>query len=165
MSDWRGKVFPSTPSGNRQRKFSQNTIYSINLLVTNLFIMPTKVNKTNHIGIRATDAEKLDWELKAHAEGLKTSQLARNLLNNYSNDRRHKKRLTPSKVDKARSASLVRSAQSRQDLIRQVARIGNNLNQIARWANTHKGAAEATQVIASLAKIETSLLELKHCAN
>ncbi len=26
---------------------------------------------------------------------------------------------------------------------RQVARIGNNLNQLARWANTHKTAAEA----------------------
>ena len=152
MSDWRGKEFPSTPSGKSQRKFSQNTVYSINLLIKNLFIMPTKVNKTNHIGIRATDNEKLDWELKAHAEGLKTSQLARNLLNNYSNERRNKKRLASSEVDKARS---------RQDLIRQVARIGNNLNQIARWANTHKGAAEATQVIASLAKIETSLLELK----
>ena len=113
--------------------------------------MSPKVNKTNHIGIRATNAEKLNWELIAHAEGLKTSQLARLLLNNYSNSRGSNKR----------SASLVRGAQSRQDLIRQVARIGNNLNQIARWANTYKGAAEATQVIAGLARIESALLELR----
>ena len=112
--------------------------------------MSTKVNKTNHIGIRATDDEKLSWELKAHAEGLKVSQLARVLLNNYSN----------SSGSKSWSASLMGEARSRQELIRQVARIGNNLNQIARWANTYKGAAEATQVIAGLARIESALLEL-----
>ena len=120
--------------------------------------MSTKVNKTNHIGIRATDAEKLDWELIAHAEGLKTSQLARLLLNNYSSSRGSRSRSC--KVEAKRSASLVRGAQSWQELIQQVARIGNNLNQIARWANTYKGAAEATQVIASLARIESALLEL-----
>ena len=114
--------------------------------------MSTKVNKTNHIGIRATDNEKLDWELKAHTEGLKVSQLARRLLNNYSNSHGLGKRSRSCKV---------RDEQSRREFIRQVARIGNNLNQIARWANTYKGAAEATQVIASLARIESALLQLK----
>ena len=114
--------------------------------------MSTKVNKTNHIGIRATDAEKLDWELIAHAEGLKTSQLARYLLNNYSNGHGSNSRSASSKVGDFRS---------RQEFVRQVARIGNNLNQIARWANTYKSAAEATQVIASLARIESALLELR----
>ena len=42
--------------------------------------------------------------------------------------------------------------------IRQVARIGNNLNQLARWANTHKTAAEAITVIAHLVSFERSLL-------
>ena len=115
--------------------------------------MSTKVNKTNHIGIRATDSEKLDWELKAHSEGLKVSQLARHLLNNYSNKHGSSSRSASNKVGKVRS---------QRDLIRQVARIGNNLNQIARWANTYKGAAEATQVIASLARIESSLLQLSN---
>ena len=115
--------------------------------------MPNKVNKTNHIGIRATDSEKLDWELKAHSEGLKVSQLARGLLNNYSISHGSRTRSASNKVG---------SVRSRQELIRQVARIGNNLNQIARWANTYKGAAEATQVIASLARIESSLLELSN---
>ena len=115
--------------------------------------MPTKVNKTNHIGIRATDAEKLDWELIAHSEGLKVSQLARLLLNNYS---------IPHGSNSQSPSSKVGDFRSRRELIRQVARIGNNLNQIARWANTYKGAAEATQVIASLAKIESALLELSN---
>ena len=108
--------------------------------------MPTKVNKTNHIGIRATDDEKLNWELKAHSCGLKTSQLARYLLNKHSTGYASDKR-------------------SRQEFNLQVARIGNNLNQIARWANTYKDDAEAIQVIASLARIESSLLELKYRAD
>ena len=44
--------------------------------------------------------------------------------------------------------------------LRQVARIGNNLHQIARWANTHKGAAEAWEVIAHLLAIEREIGEL-----
>ncbi|MDJ0573326.1 MAG: MobC family plasmid mobilization relaxosome protein [Pleurocapsa sp. MO_192.B19] len=107
--------------------------------------MSKKSNKTNIVNIRVTNEEKLNWELFAHAEGMKTSQLARYLLNKYSTgyacDRR-----------------------SRQEFNRQVARIGNNLNQIARWANTYKGAAEATQVIASLKRIESALLALNHRA-
>ena len=42
--------------------------------------------------------------------------------------------------------------------IRQIARIGNNLNQLARWANTHRTAAEAVTVIAHLVSFERSLL-------
>ena len=42
----------------------------------------------------------------------------------------------------------------------QVARIGNNLNQLARWANTHASAAEAVSVIAHLVSFESSLLRL-----
>ena len=43
---------------------------------------------------------------------------------------------------------------------RQIARIGNNLNQLARWANTHKTAAEAVAVIANLVSFERSLLSV-----
>lgn len=43
---------------------------------------------------------------------------------------------------------------------RQLARIGNNLNQIARWANRHKSAADAVAVIAHLVAIERELRSL-----
>ena len=42
----------------------------------------------------------------------------------------------------------------------QVARIGNNLNQIACWANTHKGAVEAVEVIAHLIAIKRGFAAL-----
>ncbi|MBD5416344.1 MAG: plasmid mobilization relaxosome protein MobC [Desulfovibrio sp.] len=38
--------------------------------------------------------------------------------------------------------------------LRELARIGANINQLARWANTYKRAAEAVEVLAALADIE-----------
>ena len=43
---------------------------------------------------------------------------------------------------------------------RQVARIGSNLNQLARWANTYGEGAEAVEIIAHLVAIERAIAEL-----
>ena len=40
---------------------------------------------------------------------------------------------------------------------RELARIGSNLNQIARWANTYREAADALEVVAHLTAIERAL--------
>ena len=42
----------------------------------------------------------------------------------------------------------------------QIAKIGNNLNQIARWANTYKSTADAVEVVTHLVAIEQALLAL-----
>ena len=41
--------------------------------------------------------------------------------------------------------------------LRELARIGSNLNQIARWANTYKDSLEAVEVIAALVSLETQI--------
>ena len=41
--------------------------------------------------------------------------------------------------------------------LRELARIGSNLNQIARWANTYKDSLEAVEVIAALTSLETQI--------
>lgn len=38
--------------------------------------------------------------------------------------------------------------------LRELARIGANINQLAKWANTHKQGAEAIEVISALAEFE-----------
>ena len=43
---------------------------------------------------------------------------------------------------------------------RQVARIGNNLNQIARWANTHADAIVTVEVIAHPVAVERAISRL-----
>lgn len=104
--------------------------------------MPRKVQRTNTISIRLTDEEKLDWELKAHAAGLTISQLAREAMN----------RVKVMNVSD-RAIQIERT--------RQIAKIGNNLNQIARWANTYTNTVEAVEVVTYLIAIEKALLALK----
>ncbi|MBR3880054.1 MAG: plasmid mobilization relaxosome protein MobC [Mailhella sp.] len=41
--------------------------------------------------------------------------------------------------------------------LRDLARIGSNLNQIARWANTYKESLEAVEVLAALTSLETQI--------
>jgi hypothetical protein len=47
------------------------------------------------------------------------------------------------------------------ELIRQIARVGANVNQVARWANLYKSEADAEQVLFALLKIERDLAEVR----
>ena len=44
-----------------------------------------------------------------------------------------------------------------QKKIYEIAKIGNNLNQLARWCNTHKSGVEAVEIIESLTGIEREI--------
>ena len=90
------------------------------------------------VKVRASDAERAEWHAKARSAGLTLSDLVRRSL------------------DRARTWT-VPHADVERERTREVARVGNNLNQIARWANTHKGAVE---VIAHLIAIERALTAL-----
>ncbi len=48
----------------------------------------------------------------------------------------------------------LRSSQDEKERIHQLARIGNNLNQLARWANTYKDRAEAMTILGALVSLE-----------
>ena len=95
---------------------------------------------TGKIEIRCTEGDRAAWKAKADAAGLTLSELVRQSLGRVrtwtAKDRR-----------------------TARDRVLQLARIGNNLNQIARWANTHKSAADATEVIGALISIERLLRE------
>lgn len=43
--------------------------------------------------------------------------------------------------------------------LRELARIGANINQLARWANTYKRTAEAVEVLTALVDIERRIIE------
>jgi len=47
------------------------------------------------------------------------------------------------------------------ELIRQISRVGANVNQVARWANLYKSEADAEQVLFALLKIERDLAEVR----
>lgn len=44
-----------------------------------------------------------------------------------------------------------------KERVRQLARIGANLNQLARWANIHKSRAEALDVLTALVSLENAV--------
>ena len=90
------------------------------------------------VKIRASAAERDAWKAKAGAAGLTLSDLVRRAIG-----RVHTWTVAHAEVERERT--------------REVARIGANLNQIARWANTFKANAEALEVVAHLVAIERAL--------
>lgn len=96
------------------------------------------MSRTVLVKVRATEAERQQWREKAEAAGLSLSDLVRQSL---------------SKV-RTWTAQDREAADART---RELAKLGNNLNQIARWANTYKTAADTVQVIAYLRAIEQEL--------
>ena len=97
--------------------------------------------RTVMVAVRVSPTEFADWRAKAAAAGVPLSALMRRAM--------------------ARTRTWTApAAEVERERTRQVSRIGNNLNQIARWANTHKGAAEAVEVIVHLVPIERALTAL-----
>ena len=102
-----------------------------------------KSKRTDWIKVRVTPEEKLEWEAKAHAAGLPMSELIRQSLQKV-------------RVWNVKDRSMERSRTA------QIARIGNNLNQLARWANTYKSALDTIQIITYLKEIKDQLKQLKY---
>lgn len=92
-------------------------------------------NRTAWIKLRVTPAEKEAITAKAAAQGQTVTDFIRQRTMDY--------RLRRTPLEKER--------------VRQLARIGANLNQVARWANTYKSQAEALQVLAALFSLEREL--------
>lgn len=94
-------------------------------------VVPTRVSR----------AELAAWRAKAAAAGVPLSELVRQAM--------------------CRTRAWTAAAtEAERERTRQIARIGNNLNQIARWANTYKQSAEAVEVLAGLLAVERALADL-----
>ena len=98
------------------------------------------------VKIRASEAERAEWHAKARSAGLTLSDLVRR------------------SVGRVRPWT-VAHADVERERTRELARIGANLNQIARWANTFKTNAEAVEIVAHLVAIERSLTALADVAS
>jgi len=90
------------------------------------------------VKVRASEAERAEWHAKARSAGLTLSDLVRR------------------SIGRVRTWTIAH-AEVERERTRELARLGNNLNQIARWANNHKEAIEAVEVIAHLVSIDRAL--------
>ena len=96
------------------------------------------------VKIRATSEQRARWQAVAAAKGVSLSELVRQGLDGLrARPRRHQ----PRAVD--------------PELVRELARVGNNLNQLARWANREKGGVEAVAVVARLIELDRELGALR----
>ena len=93
------------------------------------------------VAARVTPVEHAAWREKAAAAGVSPSELLRRAMAQ-----------TRTWTAPARAVERERT--------RQISRIGNNLNQLARWAHTHASSAEAVSVVAHLVSFERSLCSL-----
>ena len=91
--------------------------------------------RTAWIKLRVTPAEKEVITAKAEIQGQTVTDFIRQRALDY--------RLRQTPLEK--------------EHIRQLARIGANLNQLARWANIHKSRAEAIDVLVALVSLEQDL--------
>ena len=91
--------------------------------------------RTAWIKLRVTSAEKEAITDKAHAQGQTVTDFIRQRALDY--------RLRQTYLEK--------------EHVRQLARIGANLNQLARWANIYKGRVETLEVLTVLVSLEREL--------
>ena len=104
---------------------------------------PKRQKKTSEIRALVSDEERLYIEAKCSATGMNISELIRHSLRLIRVTTPHDRN-----IEKERS--------------RQIALIGNNLNQIARWCNTNKSTAETVEVLGELKKIQIALERLHY---
>ena len=88
--------------------------------------------------IRASEDELAAWKEQAKAAGLPLSQLLRTSLKNV----------------------VVHNRADDRELIRALSRLGINMNQLAAWANSRRGALEALRLIPYLIDLERQVKEL-----
>lgn len=100
------------------------------------------------VNVKVTEAERDSWKAFADSQGYSVADLFRLLFANAA--------AQPSKLHKKQRR---KTHKADPELLRELAKIGNNLNQIAKWANTYKTEADAVQVVQALIAIERSLPE------
>ena len=93
------------------------------------------------IVVRLSKSEKLAWQEKSALAEIPLTTLIRQAMRKVT-------------INSAIDQTLI----AQQNI--QLRRIGINLNQIAKWANTHKSSAETIEIIECLMLIEKSLKQL-----
>lgn len=91
--------------------------------------------RKNMLRVRFSDAEWEALKLLSESAGMSMSELVRDHL----------------------SKTKIRNRQDEKDRVAMLNRINANLNMIARWVNTHRGAVEGADVISHLIAIDRAI--------
>lgn len=108
------------------------------------------IKRTKELTIRLTDQELDSVRSVALARGTSMSNLARDMLLSAGVEVRK----TKSSKQKNKSNDQDR------ELLAELGKIGGNINQLARFANTHKSRVDALALLSQLAEIEKQFVRL-----
>jgi hypothetical protein len=98
-----------------------------------------RAHRTRYVNLRLTEEEYLALTAKARDARMTKSELLRDHLGRV--------RITP--------------RSDRREVFLALARLSSNLNQLARWADTHKDAADALEVCLALRHVEEGVKALE----
>ena len=106
-----------------------------------------KTKRTSIVNLRLSAEEKALWQHQAADAGLTLADFLRKKTDGAesTNIEPRKKRRPFKQID------------ADQELLRGIARLNSNLNQIAKWANTFKDAVDAASVISELIIIDENI--------
>ncbi|MGD9662322.1 MAG: MobC family plasmid mobilization relaxosome protein [Porticoccaceae bacterium] len=105
---------------------------------------PEPRDKWLHVKVSVSEREHL--KMLAHSQNITVADLVRQALDHRLAG------VAPKRQRLTRAADPV--------LLAALGRIGNNLNQVGRWVNRHKSAADAVEVLAALVAINRELKAL-----
>ena len=103
------------------------------------------IRRNKWVHVKVSGQERDDWNKKANAAGLSLADMIRLKMETSLVGRRS----APAHANKKRFVD--------PSLLAGLAKVGNNLNQIARWANRYKEVADAVEIIAHLVAFERVL--------
>ena len=108
-----------------------------------------KPTRSALVQVRVRPSELGVWRSRATSAGVSLSVLVREAMARTG-------AWTPSPADAERE----RAREVERGRTRELNRIGQNINQIAAWANTYKSTADAREVLVRLVAIEQTLRDL-----
>jgi hypothetical protein len=106
--------------------------------------MDADKKKSKLVHVKVTDAERKAWQLQAMLAGMTLADFIRQAIGAKLSG------IAPRNKRVSRRADPL--------LLAALGRVGNNLNQLARWVNTHKSAIEVVLVLSALVAVEKILL-------
>lgn len=113
------------------------------------------MKRVSWVHVKTTPEERQRWHEMAAARGVTLADLIRERLSSDAVGR----------APRRRRAAVPEAPAADPALLAALARVGNNVNQLARWVNIYKGRADAIRVLAVLAAIERSLRALAASAS
>ena len=118
-------------------------------------------DKTARFELRCSPKELEAWRIASTVSGMPLSKFIRKCVEHYlSNGNSYNASVRRPLLSKIATIHRADSRQANPVLIRQLAAIGNNLNQIAHWANAHKSRQEAKLVEEEVQRTRKALEKL-----